>query len=70
MWLNGLGIVLCRRLPIQFPVRAHALVVRLIPGWGCVQEEDVPLSLDASLYMSFSFPLSIEILFLKSRRIY
>ena len=44
------------RWPVQFPVRAHAWVVGLVPGWGMYETQQVNVSLSQML---LSLPLSL-----------
>ena len=51
-WLNGLGSSLqIRRLPVQFPVRAHGWVEGQVPSRGCVRGNHTVM------FLSLSFSL-------------
>ena len=60
-----LGIIpQSKRLPVQFPVRAHAWVVGSVPGWGTCQRQQIDVSLSHQRFipsLSPSFPLSLKI---------
>ena len=45
-WLSWLDVVLqSKGLLVRFPVRAHAWVAGLVPGWGCVRGNRLIISL-------------------------
>ena len=53
MWLGGLSTgVPTKRLPVHFPARARAWVVRQVANWGCVRGNQLKFS---------SLPLSLKI---------
>ena len=53
VWLSGLGIILqSERLPVPFPVRAHAWIAGQVPIWGHARSnQSVSLS-----HTDFSLP--------------
>ena len=71
-WLSWLGILpQGERLPVQFPVRAHAWVAGLVSGWGTCERQPVDVSLTHwcfYLSLSPSLPLSLKMskIFLKN----
>ena len=51
-----------KRLPVQFPVRAHAWVVALVPGCGSYERQLMDVSLSHQCFspsLSSSLPLSL-----------
>ena len=58
-WFSWLDCVLCTKLlVVQFPVRAHAQIVSLIPGWDVHRREPTNVFLS---HQCFSLPLSLSV---------
>ena len=54
VWLGGLSAGLqTEKLPVQFPVRAHAWVVGQVPRWGCARGNQLMFL----SHIDFSLPL-------------
>ena len=63
-----LGIIMpSEKLPVQFPVRAHALVAGSVPSWGTYRRQPIDTSLSLSLSLSPSPPSPSLSLSLKSK---
>ena len=63
VWLSGLSASLpTKRLPVRFPVRAHAWVEGQVPSWGRAGgNQSMYLShIDASQALSFFLPLYLQ----------
>ena len=64
VWLIWLGTVMqTERLPVRFPVTAHAWVAGLVSSWGVYRRQPMDVSVSHGCFFSFpspSLPLSLK----------